>query len=203
MAQRRADGRERILEAATALFADKGFEGTSTSAVARRASVAQPLVYHHFSSKEGLWRACMDRLLAETALFATLNHALRPDQALLAALEQFLRYCARHPEVPRIMSREATAQSPRLQYLVESYLKEQYTSVVRGIRLAQEGGYVRADVRAELLLLFLLGAGTHFFDMAPLAQQTLGVDPYGEDGEAFIKGVVEIVGRGVLTGPVA
>jgi len=45
-----------ILEAATALFSESGFDGTSMREIARRAEVAEPLLYRHFESKECLFR---------------------------------------------------------------------------------------------------------------------------------------------------
>jgi AcrR family transcriptional regulator len=42
--------------AGLALFADRGFEGASTHAIAERAGLRQGLIRYHFGSKEGLWR---------------------------------------------------------------------------------------------------------------------------------------------------
>lgn len=52
-------GRARLREAALALFAQRGFEATSTRAVAAAAGLSPALVIHHFGSKEGL-RAAVD-----------------------------------------------------------------------------------------------------------------------------------------------
>ncbi|VBB48534.1 putative Transcriptional regulator, TetR family [uncultured Desulfatiglans sp.] len=46
--------KETILEAATALFARKGFSSTPTSTIAREAGVAEGLVFHYFKSKKGI-----------------------------------------------------------------------------------------------------------------------------------------------------
>ncbi len=55
----------RILHAATACFADRGFEGTTTRAIATRAEVTQPLVLHYYGSKQGLFDAVMERYIDE------------------------------------------------------------------------------------------------------------------------------------------
>lgn len=55
-------GRDQILRAAVEAFAERGFDGTSTAAVARAAGVTQPLVHHHFGSKRGLYDAVLDAL---------------------------------------------------------------------------------------------------------------------------------------------
>src|SRR5437899_12226956 len=46
--------RRRILDAAAAMFAEQGFDGATTREIARRAGVAEPLVFRHFGSKAGL-----------------------------------------------------------------------------------------------------------------------------------------------------
>ncbi|MEV4996959.1 TetR/AcrR family transcriptional regulator [Streptomyces niveus] len=52
-------GRARLRDAALELFAERGFEATSTRAVAAAAGLSPALVTRHFGSKEGL-RAAVD-----------------------------------------------------------------------------------------------------------------------------------------------
>lgn len=49
--------RARVLEAARELFAERGYAATTTADVARRASVSEGIVFHHFGSKPGLLAA--------------------------------------------------------------------------------------------------------------------------------------------------
>ncbi len=49
------DGRERILRAATELFALHGFDGVSISDVARAAGTVKSAIYHHFVNKKALY----------------------------------------------------------------------------------------------------------------------------------------------------
>lgn len=55
----RGTGREAILAAATALFADQGYAGTSLREIARTAGVDAALVIRHFGSKEQLFGETM------------------------------------------------------------------------------------------------------------------------------------------------
>jgi AcrR family transcriptional regulator len=55
--------RYRLRQAALRLFAEHGFEGTSTRAIAEAAGVSPALVTHHFGSKEGLREAVNEDLL--------------------------------------------------------------------------------------------------------------------------------------------
>ncbi len=58
-----ADTQARILDAAEALFIEKGFSATSLRAVASRAGVNLAAAHYHFGSKEGLLQACVHRRL--------------------------------------------------------------------------------------------------------------------------------------------
>ncbi len=53
------DGRGRILQAATQLFAQRGYNGVSISDVAQEAHVVKSAIYHHFTSKDALYLAVL------------------------------------------------------------------------------------------------------------------------------------------------
>ncbi len=61
-ARRPLDARSRIVDAAIAEFAARGFEAASTNTIAREAGVAKGLLFHHFGSKEDLYLAIIDQL---------------------------------------------------------------------------------------------------------------------------------------------
>src|SRR5215471_16757625 len=48
--------RQRILKAATHLFAENGFDGTSVREIVTKARVNQAAINYHFEGKEGLYR---------------------------------------------------------------------------------------------------------------------------------------------------
>jgi AcrR family transcriptional regulator len=196
------DGRERILEAAARSFAERGYDGTSTAGVAREAGVTQPLVHHHFGSKDGLWRAVMDHLFAALARAPAprarpRSGSGRDAHALGHALASFVRFSAAHPELVRILAREGAAPTPRLTYLVERHVGPALAAAVALIGKAQRAGVLARNLRPELLLFFVLGAGTHVFDVAALAKEALGVDVGSEaTREAFVAMFQQILERG-------
>jgi AcrR family transcriptional regulator len=53
--------REQLLDVGRALFAVKGFDGTSIEEIAAQAGVSKPVVYEHFGSKEGLYALVVER----------------------------------------------------------------------------------------------------------------------------------------------
>lgn len=59
----KAATQERILQAATSLFLEQGYEQTTVAEVAERAGVSRATVFWHFSDKEGLFREAFNRLV--------------------------------------------------------------------------------------------------------------------------------------------
>src|SRR5271156_1558165 len=55
--------REEILDEATQLFAERGYEGTSMADLAERVGLRKASLFHHFTSKEVLYAAVLARLV--------------------------------------------------------------------------------------------------------------------------------------------
>lgn len=60
-----AERRELILEAATQVFADRGYAGATTDQIARAAGISQPYVVRMFGTKETLFLEALDRALGK------------------------------------------------------------------------------------------------------------------------------------------
>jgi AcrR family transcriptional regulator len=56
--------REQILEAATAVFAERGYEGASTATIARMSGISQPYLFKLFRTKRDLMIATIQRCFA-------------------------------------------------------------------------------------------------------------------------------------------
>jgi TetR/AcrR family transcriptional regulator len=54
------NARERLLEAGTALFAERGYNGTFIREIVDRAGVTKPMLYYYFKSKEGMFYTILD-----------------------------------------------------------------------------------------------------------------------------------------------
>ena len=83
--QRGEETRGRILSAALELFAEHGFEGASTRAIAERAGINLPAIQYYFGSKEGLYGAIVEQFtqhmrLAVTPVADRICAALADDQ---------------------------------------------------------------------------------------------------------------------------
>jgi AcrR family transcriptional regulator len=80
--------RERLMNAAVALFARKGYAATTVREIVAAAGVTKPVLYYHFGSKEGIFLEMMGRALREFE--ATAADALRAPGSVRARLGGFL-----------------------------------------------------------------------------------------------------------------
>jgi AcrR family transcriptional regulator len=102
--------RERLLDAATRLFAERGYEGTSIEAVLEEAGASRGALYHHFTNKEDLFEAVLEATETdiEAAIVAEAIRAGDPVEALRAGCRAWVRK-ARDPGVQRIALIDAPA----------------------------------------------------------------------------------------------
>jgi len=80
--------RQAILDAAYALFREKGFEKTSVAEINTRAGGSKATIYSYFRSKEEIFVECMFAL-AERYLEGTLDDLQNPSDDVVAALQAF------------------------------------------------------------------------------------------------------------------
>jgi AcrR family transcriptional regulator len=66
--ERRAETRQRLLDAAAELFAERGVEGASVDAIAERADRTSGAVYDHFGGKDGLLFALLEGWVDDLAV---------------------------------------------------------------------------------------------------------------------------------------
>ncbi len=83
--------RQTILAAALPLFANRGFNGTTTRQIADAAGVSEALMYRHFPSKEDLYVALHEFCCANTDVFARFIDNLTPSTSTLVHSVYFMQ----------------------------------------------------------------------------------------------------------------
>ena len=104
--------RQQLLNVARALFAEKGFDGTSIEEIAHRANVSKPVVYEHFGGKEGIYAVVVDRetQLLLDRMVSTL-HGGHPRAMLEQAATALLSYVEDSHDGFRILVRDSPVAS--------------------------------------------------------------------------------------------
>ena len=89
--ERKAETRQRLLDAAAALFAERGIEAVSIDAIAEAADRTSGAVYAHFGGKAGLLNALLESLVDQNAavMHAELSVAIEGDAQLAALWRTF------------------------------------------------------------------------------------------------------------------
>lgn len=145
-----AGARERILGAATRLFAQKGLEATSLQDIAVAVGMRKPSLLWHFASKDELHRAVLDALLSRwnDSLPALMRAASREDR-FDSVLDETIAFFAADPDRARLLLREALDRPAAMRALLGTHATPWMAVVTDAIRRGQEAGALRADVDPE------------------------------------------------------
>ena len=184
--------RARIRDAAIARFAEHGIAATRLKAIAEDVGVSQPLVIHHFGSKEGLRRACDEYVVA------TIREGKRASMAAGRGLDplEAIRKFQKGPPLLKYLARTLTERSPDVAALIDELLEDAVGYMAEGVDsgLLKPSEYPRA--RAAVLLLWQLGA----LVLHEHAERLMGVDLTGDADQLmdWWMPAAEILAKGVL-----
>ncbi len=110
MATRRnsADVMQRILDAATEVFATQGLAGARMDEIAARAGVSKALIYYHVPDKETLYASVMSATLAaaRASLLETSAGQSDPEERLRLAIAAIADLASTNPHFAPLMLRE-------------------------------------------------------------------------------------------------
>jgi AcrR family transcriptional regulator len=197
------DRRQDILTAAMALFAEKGFRGTTTRDLATQAEVNEAIIFRHFKNKEELYsaileyKACEDRdarieelerlanANADEKFFQTLGRTFLQRHAKDTTFLRLLLFSALEGhELSEMFAASMTARNPIPNYIA-NYIQ----------RRVDEGAFRPVD--PQLAARGLLGMFASFV----LFQEILGLkktQPY--DSEEVVYTFVSIFLNGITKG---
>jgi TetR/AcrR family transcriptional regulator len=191
--------RGKILATALQVFAERGFDGARTRDIAERAGANLGLITYYVENKDGLWREAVASAVAE--LQREVGDALAAHGAdgerlqLEHVARRVIRFMARKPEFMRLMNDEGKHDGPRMQWLVDTFVRPMHESLRALIERGQELGFLPRVPVASLHYL-MLGAAGLIFSQAPECRRVTGVDP---TDPAFAEAHADAV-IGLLTG---
>jgi TetR/AcrR family transcriptional regulator len=186
-----------ILDAAEAIFVEKGFAAASMSDVATRAAVTKSLIHHHFGSKEELWLEVKRRTVEEyvKAQRAIMASPAADHSSLTESLRVYFRFLARNPNFVRL-STWMNLEDPKLAAPANPDLLHRG---VERLRQAQARGAFRRDVDAWHIMLAFFALSTYWFQ----ARHAHGHDEYADRDpaaadEKFLDDTIKILLEGVI-----
>ena len=142
--------REDILDVAYAEFAEKGLAGARIDEIAEKTATSKRMIYYHFGSKDGLYRAVLERAYErirgqeQTARFEDMP----PDQALRAIIGHNFDYHFEHPEFVRVVMNENVHKGEHIATIPN--MKARNNTVIEQLRTILERGARQGLFRADI-----------------------------------------------------
>jgi len=150
---------DRILMAAKQLFASRGYENTSTVAIARLAGTSESQLMKHFGNKEGLLEAIFDQGWEKMSFALRAIHELpNPGEKLLALLDLVIRAFERDPELKELMLLEGrrVRKEGHMVLLTRGY--QELVKTVDSLMLEmQAAGELPYDVNSQAIRSGIMG----------------------------------------------
>ena len=173
--------RERILDVAEKLFADRGLAGTAVRDIAREASLTAPSLYNHFDGKQALYEAVLARgvqplfdiITASNATAESLSVADRQAESE-RMLDAIMDHLAHHPNIGKLIQHESLTGGPSLSLIVRGWIRP----IVDSGQNAMSSSFAVWDEQERPMAV---AAWIHVilghFAMAPLFRELFDADP--------------------------
>ena len=194
-----SNGEKAILEAAEILFAEKGFDAVSMSAIARLAHTSKPNIYHHFKNKNELYLAVM-------------KAAVHRSSVLLDELEQAPGSFSQHladfasGQLSNILSHDRSTQlilretlsggSRRGQEISRHVVGEVFSRLEAMVQQGQQEQEFRKDVDPALAAFVVIAANMFFFQATPIVRE-IPEAHLTDDADTYSNGVMDILLNGI------
>jgi AcrR family transcriptional regulator len=187
--------RTRILQAAQKLFARKGFDGTTTKDLARKAGVAEGTIFRHFPSKKAIlielatdgWVEILSDLLTELSEMAS-------DRAVAQVMRRRMLHINQNVDLMRVCFFEAQFH-PELRDRIQSEVIAKMNEVAEAfVETAMERGVYR-KMNPKIVARVFVG----MFAIAGFSQDTMlegETDPQAM--KEMAEGLADIFLNGVL-----
>ncbi len=203
-ADRAAETRARILEAALAEFAASGLAGARTERIAAAAGVNKALLYYYFESKEKLYLAAFEMVagrVRDSSMAVFLRDASPGEKLLRTALNHFDRILTQR-EFQSLMQQEMMRiheEQGALPILVKRVFEPMHTMFQTIMREGiASGELIEADWMQ--IALAALGANVFYFLSAPVWRLIMRFEPFAPEAlRARRTALVEFLGQAIFT----
>lgn len=187
--------RDRLLEAARAVFEERGFLETRVSDIAERANVATGTFYTYFDSKDAIFVALVDAFIAALYEQSHVGEVAGPDprQRIHTSNARFVEAFRRHGNLYGVIVQAASFNDEvrRRRLASRSVFIERAT---RGLRQLQAQGVADPTLDADVTAALLCGMVENFVERS----HDLGL-PF--DDEAAVDAMTEIWARAIGLAP--
>jgi len=174
--------RQRILDCAEVLFAERGLAGTAVRDIARACDLTAASLYNHFDGKQALYEAVLERGVRPLMdLLETLT-ADRVDDGGDDVIGAIMAHLGRHPRLPRLIQHEALTGGAYLSKLGRSWMRPLIEQGVAVMKAEPRSAWSEEEhplvISAWMHLIF------GHFTMAPMLGVVFDEDPLSPENLA-------------------
>jgi AcrR family transcriptional regulator len=174
--RRGAQTAERILDAAEALFAERGYEGTTLRDVAGRVGIRIPSLYNHFGSKESLYAAVLDRGIGPVLALLSefVDAGPEADRGSHVLVDGMMDVLTKRPNLARLVQHETLSGGQRLTPMLRDWIAPIFAKAHQ-VTAARAGKNWDLE-QIPLVVLAVYHVMVGYFTMAPLYKDLNGED---------------------------
>ena len=167
--------RERIVEAATGLFAEQGFSATSLRAIGREVGITPPSLLHYFPTKEALYAEVLTRVAQSFERWAGEREeegGTCPEERIVSLVDSYLAWTRGHDAYARIILRELMDNVSRSTRAKRWFLGPIVRRCAERVREAQAAGAL-GPFDPELFVFQFVGSVAYVHVGAPTIRRIL------------------------------
>ena len=176
-----ADVRDRLLDAATELTAEQGFETCGLREIAARAEVSSGMISYYFGDRQGLYDAMFNRAFDRMSA-RVLSLTQDPNRSGSDRLDELVRLqvesIAADPWLPKMLVREVLqpGPSPSQDYFAKNVGRGPLMLLVRFLEKEQASGIMRSDFDPRMMALTIAAVSAFPFLMVPIVGEEIGLE---------------------------
>jgi AcrR family transcriptional regulator len=168
---------QRILDAAEALFAQRGYAGTTLRDVAAEVGLRTPSLYNHFPNKESLYEAVLERGIRPVldVMDEVVEGRDRSERDVRQIVERTMGLVGRRPNLPRLIQHETLSGGRYLTPMLREWIRRTFA---RAYELVEASSGVRRwePDQYPLLVLAMYHVFVGYFAIANVYKDLNGQD---------------------------
>lgn len=169
-----------ILEAAQREFLEKGYDGSRTTSIAKRAGVTHAMLHYYFKSKEELFGRIFTDFISDVATNLGLLFS-DSDKPLLERVREGItlhfNYVMANSHLPLFVIREIVSRPDRIDIIkpiLVNNVRELTIMLQQSIDIAIDNGEITPNIDAPTLLIDMLSLNVFPFLVHPAYQAVVG-----------------------------
>ena len=188
--------RDKILDAGLKLISTRGYLGATTKEIAKTAGVAEPTLFRHFASKEGLFEAVLTRNSFLTVLKELIPEisGMPYEKAMVEIAKKLLHALTLRKKMIKIMHSEMGRYPEKVQEIYHSFIDEMIRTLAAYFNDLMKKGRLR-EFDAEVGARAFFGMFLSYFNAEEFLMRKKYRTP---DSERVVREFVRIFVQGTL-----